>query len=211
MSDPDKRKTYDKHGVEGLKVKEAMENMDPTILLEAFVESGLGTRVAMVCAILCCCGILMMFPIFLILKVDAAIAWGWPAVFAPLFACSGVSVLCAFFAAVQAEQPSSGDGDGDSGRLRSVLDRVLVVASPALVLTFLAVLSVYLDKGGIAFGVVCIPAFLMEALGLVRMPTELSAEYFRAQGGLAARCWLAALLPCCPTALRHPRCAARVH
>ena len=183
LSDPEKRKTYDKHGVEGLKVKEAMENMDPSVLLGAFVESGWGPRIAMVCTIICCCGILMIFPIFLILKVDHSITWAWPAVFAPLFVCNGTALLCACFAAVKGERASPDEALAQM----SAWERVLVVAGPALWLIFWIIVAVYLDDpGGMSFAAACIPAFLNEALGLVRMPVELSAANYRAQGRDAA-------------------------
>lgn len=188
LSDPEKRKTYDKHGVEGLKVKEAMENMDPSVLLGAFVESGFGTRMAIACSIICCCGILMVFPIFLILKVDGSITWAWPAVFAPLFVCSGTGLLCACFAAVKGEERASPD---EEPRPMSAWERGLVVAGPALWLIFFVVVAVYLDEpGGMPFAAVCIPAFLNEALGLLRLPLELSTASYRAHGRHAA-------VPCC--------------
>jgi DnaJ-class molecular chaperone len=34
LSDPQKREFYDKHGEEGLKLKEAMDNLDPSMVRE---------------------------------------------------------------------------------------------------------------------------------------------------------------------------------
>ena len=183
LSDPEKRATYDNHGVEGLKLKEAMDNMDPSIVLEAFVASGTIARVAMLCTTTVFCGVLMIFPIFLILKVDNAISWGWPAVFAPILMCSGVWTCCACFAVMQGDPPSE-DGSSSSKR-KMVYDRFMAVAGPALILCYLAVLSVYLNKDSSVstdFIVVCIPAFLNEALGIFRMPRELSPSHYQTLG-----------------------------
>jgi hypothetical protein len=169
LSDPEKRATYDKHGVEGLKLKEAMDNMDPLILLEAFAHSGLAARFAMLCSVLCCCGILMLFPTFLILKVDASVDWAWPAVFAPLFMCSATSVICGFCAAAQRQE------DGSRPGLGTVIPALAV---PSLSLVFVSLLAVHLQDHTVAFAVACIPAFLIEAIGALRVPVELSRDNF---------------------------------
>jgi len=155
--------------------------MDPSILLEAFVHSGWGARGAMLFTVVFCCGILMIFPILLVLKVDNSILWGWPAVFAPLFVCSGISVCCGCLAAMQAEPPSEVTTT-HTHKIKSIYDRITTVAGPALILVFLAVLAVYLNKDeGVtkSFVVVCIPAFLNEAIAVLRMPRELSPSNYQ--------------------------------
>jgi DnaJ-class molecular chaperone len=39
LSDPEKRKFYDAHGEEGLKMKEAYDQMDASVFLQAFAHS----------------------------------------------------------------------------------------------------------------------------------------------------------------------------
>lgn len=138
LSDPEKRATYDQHGIEGLKLKEAMDNMDPSIVLEAFVQSGWITRCVLLCTVSCCCGFLMIIPIFLILKVDASISWGWPAVFSPLFIFSGISVCVACAAAIQPEHPREAARANACGLMYA---RTMTFLSPLLTLIYLAVLS----------------------------------------------------------------------
>ena len=177
LSDPEKRATYDKHGVEGLKLKEALDSMDPSVLVQAFVHSGSGARVFMLCIVLICCGILMIFPIFLVLKVDASVVWGWPVVFAPLFLFGSASVLCSCCSALQ-PGVAGGEGEESTSRSLSLGDRVSAVAGPTLSLVFLSLLAVYLQDRSISFAVVCLPVFLNEGVAVMRLPSELSrAQY----------------------------------
>ena len=181
LSDPEKRATYDKHGVEGLKLKEAMDNMDPSIVLEAFVHSGWEARAAMLCTLVCCSSIFLIFPILLVIKVDTSVAWKWPCVFVPLFICSSIYLCFACLAAVQGEPP--GDGSAGSRRFNSMSNRLAVVVSPLLMLIYIALLSVYLENSeGKNFVMVCIPAFLYEAVGLLQLPRELSPTGYQELG-----------------------------
>jgi len=47
LSDPEKRAFYDRHGEEGLKMKEAYDNMDASIFLQAFAHSSCAVSLAM--------------------------------------------------------------------------------------------------------------------------------------------------------------------
>ena len=180
LSDPDTRATYDKGGMEAVKLKEAVDNMDPQIFIEAFLHSGLGARLVMVSTVVCCCIVLLIFPILLIVKVDNAPPWSWPAVFVPLFVWGGcISMCCCGFA-------TKGDpsGSNEAGRI-TTMQRISAALSPLLIVVFLALLADMLEKGhNNNFVAVCIPAFLYEALGLLNTVQNLSPAAYQARQGV---------------------------
>ena len=178
LSDPGKRADYDAGGLEAVKFREAMDNMDPQVFMEAFLHSGPVPRLV-IAGIVCFCWIgVLIFPILLVIKVDSATAWSWPAVFAPLFVFSSFSVLCGCFYAIKGEPPRGEEAPDGRGTL---VQRAILVGRQILILVFLALLSVHLGRSdGIRFGAVCIPAFLYEAAGLLETALALQRPAYHA-------------------------------
>ena len=77
MSDPEKRRFYDAHGEEGLKLKEAYDQMDPSMVVAAFAHSGWKFRACFLTIILVMFLVVLLPVIFLCLKVDHDVSWGW--------------------------------------------------------------------------------------------------------------------------------------
>lgn len=107
LSDPEKRQFYDQHGLEGLKLKEAYENMDPESALAAFLATSKTARIVLLVFLFGMLALPMLFPIFLSLRVDGTVSWSWAAVFTPLFVLLGCGTCCFCCALVQPGQSNT--------------------------------------------------------------------------------------------------------
>lgn len=182
LSDPEKRQFYDQHGLEGLKLKEAYENMDPESALAAFLATSKTARIVLLVFLFGMLALPMLFPIFLSLRVDGTVSWSWAAVFTPLFVLLGCGTCCFCCALVQPDPPAHHMPEGAKPPgLKLKLLSFLLVAS---LLSFVAVLSCYLDgKLDVSFATVCIPAFIFEALSaLGKLDMSTPAKYQKAKG-----------------------------
>jgi len=78
LSDPAKRKIYDKFGIQGLQAQEMYGNVLPPGML----AHGLAVIGAMVCM---ASMLVLLFVIFVALKAGGTVTWKWPVVFIPLW------------------------------------------------------------------------------------------------------------------------------
>ncbi|KAI8616470.1 hypothetical protein BC830DRAFT_200740 [Chytriomyces sp. MP71] len=73
----------------------------------------------MFCAITILSGILLLFPIFISMKIDGKLSWSWPAVFIPSFIVLGLVFAGAIFA------PMSNDDEEPEDQRASMIVRIL--------------------------------------------------------------------------------------
>ena len=156
-------------------MKEALDTMDLNMVMMAFASSGWGFRILFLTAMIVVFMALLLPLIFLIIKVDHTVAWGWPAVLAPVFCFISVAICCSCCIIVK---PPPGEGSG----VLKVLERSVPFFVTACWLSFVAVLSVWLEGSlSIPFSVVCIPLYVYEAVGLVNMLSSLTRKAYAAQ------------------------------
>eukprot|EP00286_Rhodomonas_abbreviata_P028938 CAMPEP_0181314368 /NCGR_PEP_ID=MMETSP1101-20121128/14780_1 /TAXON_ID=46948 /ORGANISM="Rhodomonas abbreviata, Strain Caron Lab Isolate" /LENGTH=433 /DNA_ID=CAMNT_0023421455 /DNA_START=153 /DNA_END=1450 /DNA_ORIENTATION=- len=169
LSDKEKRKFYDQHGMEGLKLKEAFENMDPGTLFQAFLASSASLRCCLVLFLFIVYAIFALFPIFLSLRVDGTVSWAWAAVFSPLFVCCGCGMSCILCMGGRPnpadEETNLPQGDQPPPPKRGKIAVSFLTMGSCL--AFVVLLSQWLDgKLDVSFLVVCIPGFIFEFLCL---------------------------------------------
>ncbi|KAI8611899.1 hypothetical protein BC830DRAFT_1139239 [Chytriomyces sp. MP71] len=84
LADEKKRKVYDAYGAEAVDIMDQMPFLDPGMLLKMQSMFRVGAVLSLV---------LLLFPIFVALKVDGKIAWSWAAVFSPTFAVLAIVII----------------------------------------------------------------------------------------------------------------------
>jgi len=84
LSDEKKKDIYDKYGEEGLKFMESgMFGEEGNELLPILMNPRFVGLVLMLVFVYV--GLLVLVPVFIVVKIDGAVKWNWPAVFAPLW------------------------------------------------------------------------------------------------------------------------------
>lgn len=84
MSDPQKKEIYDQYGEEGLSILESgMFGEEGSVVLPFIMKPHYRGMVFLVALLLVC--IIVLVPIFIVLKTDNAVHWNWGAVFVPIW------------------------------------------------------------------------------------------------------------------------------
>ncbi|EKX36940.1 hypothetical protein GUITHDRAFT_165629 [Guillardia theta CCMP2712] len=168
LSDPERKQVYDKYGEEGLKIKEAMDNMDPAMALYALGSASSAARGMLVLCISFFCCFLLLFPIFLTVRIDGSSNMKWAGVFSPLFIVVGLSVCCSLPAALSSEQQ-------DSSAIGRAYTRFTPLLYSICVLIFLSLLASALDGDlNTGIGQIFIPVFIMEAVEILALTFRVS-------------------------------------
>lgn len=177
LSDPQKRHIYDTSGEEGLKLQEAYAQMDPSMVLAAFAQSGWRLRACLISVLMCFSTLLLLPVIFICLKVDGTVDWSWPATFIPIFVALGLGVCASCGVCVQPPPPTQ-----NRSRPWAWFERSHPLLDTICWLIFLSLLSVSLqDSPPIPFSAVCAPAFIAEALGVIALIYAGSLASFNAK------------------------------
>lgn len=101
LSDPEKRKLYDIFGEPGLKMA---GEMPPELL-------AMGIKV-LAGGCLCVSGLLLLFPVFMALRLDHTVSWAWSVVFIPIWLLDAVSLFFSF--AILKAQSDASQGQMES-------------------------------------------------------------------------------------------------
>ncbi|KAJ3010141.1 UNVERIFIED_CONTAM: hypothetical protein HDU68_002306 [Siphonaria sp. JEL0065] len=100
LSDEKKRQIYDKYGANGVEMMDKMPFLDVGMIL---------AMKHLFFAITVLSAILLLFPIFVSMKVDGKIGWTWPVVFTPSFIVLGIVVLMVLGAPTTPGQDEEGN------------------------------------------------------------------------------------------------------
>jgi len=172
LSDPERKQVYDKYGEEGLKIKEAMDNMDPAMALYTLGSVSPAARGMLVLCISLFFGFFLLFPIFLIVRIDGSSNMKWAGVFSPLFVVAGLFVCCSLPAACSSEQQ-------DSSPLGKTYARFAPLLYSICILIFLSLLASTLDGDhNTKIGVIFIPVFIMEAIEMISLSSRLTRSAY---------------------------------
>lgn len=154
LSDPKKKDIYDKYGEEGLKFMESGvlgeegNELLPIIMNPRFV--GLFIMVVLIFV-----GLIVLVPVFIVVKIDGAVSWNWSSVFSPIW------ILLSTLLAYAAVTPFV--------IKKTPLKSVLTILQTLLIILFFAFLCARLE-GTVAWTLAKVfsPLFVWEGLNFLK-------------------------------------------
>eukprot|EP01119_Soliformovum_irregulare_P005720 TRINITY_DN1746_c0_g1_i1.p1 TRINITY_DN1746_c0_g1~~TRINITY_DN1746_c0_g1_i1.p1 ORF type:complete len:416 (-),score=80.54 TRINITY_DN1746_c0_g1_i1:14-1261(-) len=155
LSDPQKKKIYDKYGDRGLLMfEQGMLDEDFMVVIAAMNNPLLMGLLCMVGCLFVSCATLV--PIFIVLKVDGKVAWNWGSVFIPAWILYVLPTIWAVVTIVK----------GDiSRRLRSIPFALKIFS----ILAFHILLCIQLEYNSLRWASVFIPVYIFEILWFIRI------------------------------------------
>ncbi|KAJ3413505.1 hypothetical protein HDV05_007888 [Chytridiales sp. JEL 0842] len=177
LSDEKKRKIYNQYGEQGIAMMDTIPFLDPEIMLGLNKFILVGTIFVI---------LLLLFPIFIALKVDGKISWSWSAVFSPSYIAFSGLIVGLFMLLLKEDpedeeedeesqdQETNEDGEpirnenkkkkkGKSKSLQDIFPKVLTVGYFLLVAIFDVLVALKLDNViTSSWWTVFVPWFLME-------------------------------------------------
>ncbi|KAI9339646.1 hypothetical protein BDR26DRAFT_862067, partial [Obelidium mucronatum] len=194
LSDEKKRQIYDRYGANGVEMMDKMPFLDVGMIL---------AMKNMFCMITMLTAVLLLFPVFLSMKIDEKIGWSWPAVFSPSFVVLGIVVL-AVLAAPSSDPEDEEEADRKESKSSKILGKAYNAVYAIALLVFDVLIALKLETTiSCSWAAVFIPWFLCEASHLgsvifslvgriregvfVQMPENLDEEQEVAKRPLTAR------------------------
>ncbi|KAJ3130773.1 hypothetical protein HK100_007520 [Physocladia obscura] len=171
LSDEKKRQVYDKYGANGVEMMDKVPFLDVSMIL---------ALKNMFCLITILVAVLLLWPIFISMKVDEKISWSWPVVFIPSFIVIAAALLGALGAPLADDEVDPDDEEAHvantnkkKSTLSKVLNKIITVVYVALILVFDVLVSLKLETTLSAnWGSVFAPWFIFEALNFQSKVSE---------------------------------------
>ncbi|KAJ3203103.1 hypothetical protein HDU83_002696 [Entophlyctis luteolus] len=153
IADVKKREVYDKYGQNGVEMMDKMPFLDVSMILamkNLFAVISLGIAV------------LLLFPIFVSLKVDGRVSWSWPAVFSPSYVVLG-TILIAVAASPLSKAADPDSDDPPEPLSQQLFSKVINTTYVLLLIAFDVIVPLKLEGTVTAnWGAVFSPWFLLE-------------------------------------------------
>eukprot|EP01117_Protostelium_nocturnum_P008445 TRINITY_DN3018_c0_g1_i1.p1 TRINITY_DN3018_c0_g1~~TRINITY_DN3018_c0_g1_i1.p1 ORF type:complete len:400 (+),score=106.42 TRINITY_DN3018_c0_g1_i1:46-1245(+) len=164
LSDPQKKNIYDTYGEEGIALYEnGMFGEDGELMkIIPFLESP-GLLACFCCLLFIIWAVLVLIPIFIVLKVDGAVAWNWGVVFIPIWIFNFVPFVYVIFSTCS--NPKSG---------------VSTMFQYFSLLIFLILLCINLETHRWSWVVTFIPIYIFEAIHLLKKFVQARKSKFAA-------------------------------
>ncbi|KAJ3386491.1 hypothetical protein HDU80_000384, partial [Chytriomyces hyalinus] len=154
LSDEKKRQVYDKYGANGVEMMDKMPFLDVSVIL---AMKNFFFAITFVSAIL------LLFPVFVSMKIDGKIGWTWPIVFIPSFIVLGIVLIGALLAPVSGDSEDEDRSDKKASLLSRVLRKLYNIAYVACLTVFDVLISLRLESIiSVNWGTVFVPWYLME-------------------------------------------------
>ncbi|KAJ3069159.1 hypothetical protein HDU98_007764 [Podochytrium sp. JEL0797] len=155
LSDEKKRGIYDKYGPNGVEMMDKMPFLDVGMIL---------AMKSMFWAITLLAAVLLLFPIFLSMKVDGKINWNWAAVFSPTFVVLGIAFLAVLFAPTSDNDEEDHESDRRQSKSGKLLQKLHNIVYVGCLLIFDVLIPVRLE-GTItcSWAAVFVPWWILEA------------------------------------------------
>ncbi|KAJ3241743.1 hypothetical protein HDU78_001702 [Chytriomyces hyalinus] len=154
LSDEKKRQVYDKYGANGVEMMDKMPFLDVSVIL---AMKNFFLAITFVSAIL------LLFPVFVSMKIDGKIGWTWPIVFIPSFIVLGIVLIGALLAPVSGDSEDEDRSDKKASLLSRVLRKLYNIAYVACLTVFDVLISLRLESIiSVNWGTVFVPWYLME-------------------------------------------------
>ncbi|KAI8842763.1 hypothetical protein BJ741DRAFT_591802 [Chytriomyces cf. hyalinus JEL632] len=154
LSDEKKRQVYDKYGANGVEMMDKMPFLDVSVIL---AMKNFFFAITFVSAIL------LLFPVFVSMKIDGKIGWTWPIVFIPSFIVLGIVLIGALLAPVSGDSEDEDRSDKKASLLTRVSRKLYNIAYVACLTVFDVLISLRLESIiSVNWGTVFVPWYLME-------------------------------------------------
>eukprot|EP01116_Phalansterium_solitarium_P021764 TRINITY_DN6910_c0_g1_i2.p1 TRINITY_DN6910_c0_g1~~TRINITY_DN6910_c0_g1_i2.p1 ORF type:complete len:435 (+),score=24.45 TRINITY_DN6910_c0_g1_i2:190-1494(+) len=166
LSNPETRKIYDDFGEQGVQLHENGvfgEDAQLFQLMQFFQSPGL--RALFCCLMLLGPLLILLVPIFVVIKVDEKVDWSWQNVFIPLWILNALPAI--YFLIIQPRLQSD--------KLKATTSAIQFAA----LLTFQILLCIQLETHVFAWAEVFIPVYVFEALSIVKALVSASPKRFR--------------------------------